>query len=279
MINDKILKTGFAALLLSAGLAATGCGSVTVYRPKPEEISDLTPVEARKLLLKVAGRLTGCHTQVTSGMVTYERFQSNCSGGPFRYADTPSLVAMTYRGDPVEGRGEDKTCINSKESSISRSTGRGDWRGSKDCMFYSTGVNLPASRDFVRAWTVLARDGAAFQRARETAFGLAAKTYRESPEKPELPEGAVRFKAQAEGAVREKRFGDAADLYDEALAVAPWWPAGHYNRGLILGELKDYEGAVGELKRYLAVDPDAANARAVQLKVYEWEALVPKAVN
>lgn len=59
--------------------------------------------------------------------------------------------------------------------------------------------------------------------------------------------------------------------------VAPWWPAGHCNRGLILGELKDYEEAIDELKRYLKVEPDSANARAVQLKIYEWEGLVSKA--
>jgi len=78
-------------------------------------------------------------------------------------------------------------------------------------------------------------------------------------------------------AVQQKRFNDAVDLYDQALEIAPWWPAGRYNRGLILGELKDYEGAIGELKRYLKIDPDAANARAVQLKIYEWEGMLPKA--
>jgi len=275
MISNRYLKFGYAGLLLSAGLAASGCGSVSVYRPKPEELSGLTPPEARRLLMKVASGLSGC-PPVDSGKVTYEHLRTNCASKPYRYADSPALLAMTYRGDPVEGRGEDKTCINSKEVSISRSTGRGDWRGGK-CLFYSLGIDLPAARDFVRAWTVLARDGAAFQLAQDAAFEVAAKTYRDAAEKPQLPEGAVRFKVQAEAAVQQKRFSDAVDLYDQALEIAPWWPAGRYNRGLILGELKDYEGAIGELKRYLKIDPDAANARAVQLKIYEWEGLVPKA--
>jgi len=81
----------------------------------------------------------------------------------------------------------------------------------------------------------------------------------------------VRYKVKAEAAVRQKRFDEASDLYDQALGIALWWPQGHYNRGLILGEMIDYEEAVAELKRYLKLEPAAANARAVQLKIYEWE--------
>jgi hypothetical protein len=56
----------------------------------------------------------------------------------------------------------------------------------------------------------------------ESAFEKAAQEYRASATKPVLPEEARRFKVQAEAAVREKRFDDAADLYGEALDVAPW---------------------------------------------------------
>lgn len=265
---------GPTALLLLGMLAAEGCGTVTLYKPAPEDTSGLSPKQARALLIRSAKTLTACN--ILPENVTYEKYRDSCRG--YRYADVPDVEAMSYRGSSMDGHEGDQTCIYDPARKTRGVQGENHWRG-KACMVFSDSSKAAAARDFVTAWTVLARDGAAFLRAQEAAFELAAKTYRESPEKPELPEGAVRFKAQAEGAVREKRFGDAAELYDEALAVAPWWPAGHYNRGLILGELKDYEGAVGELKRYLAVDPDAANARAVQLKVYEWEALVPKTAN
>lgn len=88
-----------------------------------------------------------------------------------------------------------------------------------------------------------------------------------------IPEGANRYRVQAEGAVRDKQFIDAADYFGAALQVAPWWPAGHFNRALVLGEAGDYETAQREMDYYLKLLPDAANARAAQDKIYDWERL------
>jgi hypothetical protein len=54
-----------------------------------------------------------------------------------------------------------------------------------------------------------------------TAFENEARAYREMAVKPQLSEDVRRLKVQAEAAIREKSFHDAADLYDEALALAP----------------------------------------------------------
>lgn len=105
----------------------------------------------------------------------------------------------------------------------------------------------------------------------EQAFLAAVKNYRENPVKPEFPEGARRYRVQAEAAVREKRLDDAVNRYEEALTIAPWWPEGRFNRALILGELKEYAEATVEMKRYLALVPDAPNARAAQDQIYAWE--------
>src|SRR5712692_1050286 len=91
-----------------------------------------------------------------------------------------------------------------------------------------------------------------------------------------LPEAANKYKVQAEGAVRDKEFDDAADLYAEALKIAPWWPVGRFNRALVLGETGDYESARREMSYYLQLVPDAPNARAAQNKIYEWERLETK---
>lgn len=91
-----------------------------------------------------------------------------------------------------------------------------------------------------------------------------------------LPEEANKYKVQAEGAVRDKEFFDAADLYAAALKRAPWWPVGHFNRALVLGESGDYEMAKREMNYYLQLVPDASNARAAQDKIYEWERLDSK---
>lgn len=63
--------------------------------------------------------------------------------------------------------------------------------------------------------------------------------YRAANPKPELPEEARKFKVQAEFAIQEKQFDKAVELYSKALEIAPWWPAGHFNRAVMLGEAKN----------------------------------------
>lgn len=106
---------------------------------------------------------------------------------------------------------------------------------------------------------------------KEEKFAEIARAYREATTKPVLTEDVRRFKVQAEGAVNDKAFNDAADFYAQALGVAPWWPEGHFNLALILGETGDYESAIIEMKHYLLLVPNAPDARAVQDKIYDWE--------
>ena len=111
----------------------------------------------------------------------------------------------------------------------------------------------------------------------DSSFTVSLADYRKkAASNATLPEEANKYKVQAEGAVRDKEFDDAADLYAAALKIAPWWPAGHFNRALLLGETGDYEMAKREMKHYLLLVPDAPNARAAQDKIYEWERLETK---
>lgn len=270
MTRKPWMKAVTTALGLGATIAAVGCGSTTVYRPSPEDTRDLSAAQARKVLIKTAPAVAGCTTP-TYAAVTHETFRYGCRG-PYRFAEHPTLVSMVYVGDPVEGHVEDKTCIGPKEVSVNQKGFRNDWRD-EDCMFWRGHDASSEARDFVRAWSVWARDGTAFHLAQEAAFEKASQSYRQAATKPQLPEEAVKYKVQAELAVQQKRYDDAVDLYDQALAVAPWWPQGHYNRGLILGELEDYEEAIPAFQKYLKLEPDVANARAVQLKIYQWEGL------
>jgi regulator of sirC expression with transglutaminase-like and TPR domain len=106
-------------------------------------------------------------------------------------------------------------------------------------------------------------------------FEAVARAYRAEAVKPALPEAARRWRVQAESAVRAQQFDEAADLFDAALAEAPWWPEGHFNRALVLGEAGAPAGAITEMRRYLALVPEAPDARAAQDKIYEWERQVP----
>lgn len=135
--------------------------------------------------------------------------------------------------------------------------------------------NLPADKvnDIASAFFVLTRSGSKLRAMNDVDlhFDATAKAYRAASPKPALPEAARRFKVQAEGAVNDKQFENAADYYEQAIEVAPWWPEGHFNRALVLGETKEFDLAILEMKRYLALVPDAPDARAAQDKIYDWE--------
>lgn len=102
-------------------------------------------------------------------------------------------------------------------------------------------------------------------------FQEVVEKYRAANPRPALPEEARKYKVQAEFMVQEKQIGKAIKLYGKALDIAPWWPEGHYQLALILGESKKYNDAMSEMKRFLLLAPDAPEARAAQDKIYQWE--------
>lgn len=269
MFGKQCLKLGSTALVLFDALAAGGCATTgtTTYTPTLADTRDLSPAQARELLIKVAQTDFWCHEPKTVS-VTYEKMEVTCAKGSvkgsrsYRIAARPALAIKLDVDLYVP-----LACVSASKGVEAMSY--------ESCMFFWRGVSAAtAARDFVNAWNVLA---GAVDPAQEAAFERAAQSYRNAQVKPQLPEEAVRYKVQAELAVQQKRFDDAVDLYDQALGVAPWWPAGNYNRGLILGELQDYQGGIRALQKYLKLEPDASNARAVQLKIYQWESLVPRA--
>lgn len=116
-------------------------------------------------------------------------------------------------------------------------------------------------------------------KAREAAaedWQETVRRYRAAAVKPALPEAARRFKVQAEAAVAQQAFAEAAGHYRSGLRLAPWWPEGRFNRALLLGETGGYREAIDEMQKYLALVPDAPDARAAQDKIYEWERLAGK---
>jgi tetratricopeptide (TPR) repeat protein len=110
--------------------------------------------------------------------------------------------------------------------------------------------------------------------AAEAAFPEIARQYRERSVKPALPEIARQFKVQAEYAFDQRKLNEAVDRYEDALEHVPWWPEGHFNRALILGELSYYEEAISAMKKYLLLVPDAQDARAAQDKIYQWQSML-----
>ncbi len=106
------------------------------------------------------------------------------------------------------------------------------------------------------------------------AFKEVVTQYRAANPKPQMPELARKYKVQAEFAAQEKRLDKAIELYEKALDIVPWWPEGHYNLALVLGDAKKYKQAMQEMNRYLLLAPEASEARAAQDKIYQWESVV-----
>jgi hypothetical protein len=105
----------------------------------------------------------------------------------------------------------------------------------------------------------------------DRVFAIIARTYSSLAVKPPLPEEIRRYEVQAEDAVSRKDFAGAAQRYQAALAVAPWWPEGRFNLALVLGESGQLRVAVVEMQRYLALVPNAPNARMAQDRIYLWQ--------
>ncbi len=111
-----------------------------------------------------------------------------------------------------------------------------------------------------------AEKAAAFARFQESA-----RAWRALPVKPDLPPAVERFRILAENAFREKKLGDAADYYEQALAVMPLWPEGWYNAAAIYAEERCYAQAALDMKRYLELCPDARDSAAARQEMYIWE--------
>jgi formylglycine-generating enzyme required for sulfatase activity len=118
----------------------------------------------------------------------------------------------------------------------------------------------------------------AFAESTNDPFQEVVTKYLAAKPKPVLSEEAHKYKVQAEFMAQQQQAGKAIELYGKALNIAPWWPEGHYQLGLLLGETKKYRDALQEMKRYLMLSPDGPDARAAQDKIYQWELVaVPEA--
>jgi tetratricopeptide (TPR) repeat protein len=88
---------------------------------------------------------------------------------------------------------------------------------------------------------------------------------------PAVPDATIAFEGRAEAAAKTAKdksgFKAAADEFGKAARVAPWVPAYHYNRGILLEKAEDYAAAKRSLELYLKAAPDAADTREVKKKI------------
>lgn len=101
-------------------------------------------------------------------------------------------------------------------------------------------------------------------------FKPVALQYRAQTIKPGLSEAARKFLVQATTATEEKRYIDGIHLLGKAIAADQAYPQAHFNCALLWAQVGIYGAAILEMKKYLMLVPDAADARASQDKIYEW---------
>ena len=82
----------------------------------------------------------------------------------------------------------------------------------------------------------------------QAAFLNRARTYREMPVKPPLPEAVQECRIMAEDAFKNKDFKKALDYYRKGLAIEPLWPQGLFNSAMLEAELQTYGWAALGMK-------------------------------
>ena len=255
-----MMKTvyGWLKPLLWAAMLASlvSCATVPPYIPTDSTVGNMSVKQARNLL--DAGLREG---------YVYDRSA---------FVKIASVRVTSKRLVVTDKNGKQSTFIFSELPQISRNT---EYLGAIDLAGKPAlgGWNIKETIDALYVLQQSAMNQKKEVDAYDASFAASLADYRhKAASNHALPEEAIKYKVQAEGAVRDKAFDDAADYYAAALKVAPWWPAGHFNRALVEGEVGEYKLAQRAMNYYLQLVPGASNARAAQDKIYEWERLGSK---
>jgi len=108
-------------------------------------------------------------------------------------------------------------------------------------------------------------------------FELPAAQYRKLAVKPTVPEEQRKYIVQANGFNEQKMYNKAIELYKKAIETDQTaYPAAYSNLALLSAQVNEFEAAIYYMKKYLMLEPDAADARGAQDKIYEWEILMQK---
>lgn len=90
-----------------------------------------------------------------------------------------------------------------------------------------------------------------------------------------IPEEARRHLARGEAAMEMARSPDAylpaITEFQNAVRLAPHWPAAHYNLGLVYEKTARLPEAIACFKEYLCLSPNASDAAQIRDRIYKLE--------
>ncbi len=142
------------------------------------------------------------------------------------------------------------------------------------CIFPPNSTTLvETAQEIADAFFVLSRPRVPQDAATDAPFLASIEAARTAGDRSEAQR---RAQVQAEALLHENRLAEVVQLYREALQASPDWAQGHYNLALVLGTLEFHPEAITEMRRYLLLAPNAADARAATDQIYTWEALMPR---
>lgn len=115
------------------------------------------------------------------------------------------------------------------------------------------------------------------QDERRARFESKAAEYRVLAVKPPVSEEQRKLVVQANTSNEQKDYAGAIGLYLKAVDLDPVsYPGAYFNLALLSAQMKRYNAAIGYMKQYMQLVPDAPDARSAQDKIYEWELLMKK---
>jgi tetratricopeptide (TPR) repeat protein len=108
-------------------------------------------------------------------------------------------------------------------------------------------------------------------------FEPIAIKYRALEVKPKVSEEQRKYIVQANGFNEQKNYIKAIEFYKKAIEVDQTaYPGAYSNLALLSAQIYQFNAAIYFMKKYLMLQPDAADARGAQDKIYFWEAQITK---
>ena len=108
-------------------------------------------------------------------------------------------------------------------------------------------------------------------------FEKTASEYRALKVKPPISEEQRKYIVQANAFNEKRMYNEAIRSYEQAIALDQTaYPAAYSNLALLSAQVKQYDNAIYQMKKYLLLAPDATDARGAQDKIYEWEAEIAR---
>ena len=107
------------------------------------------------------------------------------------------------------------------------------------------------------------------------AFKPIASGYCALKVKPAVSEEQRKYIVQANVLNQQKMYEKAIELYSKAVEIDQTaYPAAYSNLALLSAQTGRYSTAIYYMKKYLLLEPESADARSAQDKIYEWEILM-----